>query len=126
MKKLSQRIVKLLSKKTDLTNLLSKSDIFVTMFSTSGILAMCAGLPVIIVDMNSASEFNIYENNDAIWYSRNKLELRKHLNDLLFDRNTEYQKNVKNESRENFLQMLCHGADNNAAARISDIILCDQ
>ena len=69
-----------------INNLIDQCDIFITMSSTSALYSMCAGKPVIIVNLENTVNYSEYKNSNAVWEANSSLELRKLLIDHLMNK----------------------------------------
>lgn len=104
-------------------DLIKECDVFVTMFSTSAFHSMCAGKPVILVDIGKTITHSEYRNSDCIWAANTRGNLEKMLNDLLTFNISKHDLKKKNQARKKFISDRCFSDDGKSIIRISKLII---
>ena len=92
------------------------------MSSTSALYSMCAGKPVIIVNLENTVNYSEYKNSNAVWEANSSLELRKLLIDHLMNKIPKHDLSKKNKSRIKFISDRCYATDGKSAFRVSKLI----
>jgi len=117
------RNFKFYQKKSSIFESIEECDIFLTMFSTSALMSMCAGKPVIIANINNVVSYSEYNNSEAVWTVNSLIDFNLTLKSMITSNISESDLLRKNRERKKFISTRSYGADGKSAQRVSELAL---
>lgn len=114
--------VSFVNRREDIQELIQACDVFITFFSTSGLMALIACKPLICVNFPDSGVSNLYCDSGAAWVTRTEEEI-VHCLHILTGPAREQMIAEREAARQRFVYDLTYLPDGSATQRVSQTVL---